>query len=105
MIFALWAAIQTNLSSNMVTATLVGTVASTVIASTFSTLNLEATICIIGMLSSFAFATPPSMPHIAIISSSETLSTKEVFIYGIIIMLLSVLVALLISYPIGLLIF
>ena len=104
-IFALWAAIQTNLSSNMVTATLVGTIASTVIASTFSTLNLEATICIIGMLSSFAFATPPSMPHIAIISSSETLSTKEVFIYGLIIMLLSVLVALLISYPIGLLIF
>ena len=104
-IFALWAAIQTNLSSNMVTATLVGTVASTVIASTFSTLNLEATICIIGMLSSFAFATPPSMPHIAIISSSETLSTKEVFIYGLIIMLLSILVALLISYPIGLLIF
>ena len=104
-IFALWAAIQTNLSSNMVTATLVGTVASTVIASTFSTLNLEATICIIGMLSSFAFATPPSMPHIAIISSSETLSTKEVFIYGLIIMLLSVLVAFLISYPIGLLIF
>ena len=104
-IFALWAAIQTNLSSNMVTATLVGTVASTVIASTFSALNLEATICIIGMLSSFAFATPPSMPHIAIISSSETLSTKEVFIYGLIIMLLSVLVALLISYPIGLLIF
>lgn len=104
-IFALWAAIQTNLSSNMVTATLVGTVASTVIASTFSTLNLEATICIIGMLSSFAFATPPSMPHIAIISSSETLSTKEVFIYGLIIMLLSVLVTLLISYPIGLLIF
>ena len=104
-IFALWAAIQTNLSSNMVTATLVGTVASTVIASTFSTLNLEATICIIGMLSSFAFATPPSMPHIAIISSSETLSTKEVFIYGLIIMLLSVLAALLISYPIGLLIF
>lgn len=104
-IFALWAAIQTNLSSNMVTATLVGTVASTVIASTFSTLNLEATICIIGMLSSFAFATPPSMPHIAIISSSETLSTKEVFIYGLIIMLLSVSVALLISYPIGLLIF
>lgn len=104
-IFALWTAIQTNLSSNMVTATLVGTVASTVIASTFSTLNLEATICIIGMLSSFAFATPPSMPHIAIISSSETLSTKEVFIYGLVIMLLSVLVALLISYPIGLLIF
>ena len=57
------------------------------------------------MLSSFAFATPPSMPHIAIISSSQTLSTKEVFIYGILVMFLSILTALLISYPIGLLIF
>ena len=104
-IFALWGAIQTNLSSNMVTATLVGTVASTILISTSSSLNLEATICIIGMLSSFAFATPPSMPHIAIISSSETLSTKEVFIYGILVMFLSILLALLISYPIGLLIF
>ena len=89
----------------MVTATLVGTVASTILISTSSSLNLEATICIIGMLSSFAFATPPSMPHIAIISSSETLSTKEVFIYGILVMFLSVLIALLISYPIVLLMF
>lgn len=104
-IFALWAAVQTNLSSNMVTATLVATVASTILTSTFSTLNLEATICIIGMIASFAFATPPSMPHIAIISASESTSTKEVFIYGSILMLISVLVSLLISYPIGLLIF
>ena len=69
-IFALWAAVQTNLSSNMVTATLVATVASTILTSTFSSLNLEATICVIGMIASFAFATPPSMPHIAIISAS-----------------------------------
>ena len=104
-IFALWAAIQTNLSSNMVTATLVSTVASTILASTITSLNLEATICIIGMLASFAFATPPSMPHIAIISSSESCSAKDVFIFGSILMLLSVIVALLISYPLGLLIF
>ena len=104
-IFALWAAVQTNLSSNMVTATLVATVASTILTSTFSTLNLEATICIIGMIASFAFATPPSMPHIAIISASESTSTKEVFIYGSILMVISVIVSLLISYPIGLLIF
>ena len=104
-IFALWAAVQTNLSSNMVTATLVATVASTILTSTFSTLNLEATICIIGMIASFAFATPPSMPHIAIISASESTSTKEVFIYGSILMVISVIISLLISYPIGLLIF
>ena len=104
-IFALWAAVQTNLSSNMVTATLVATVASTILTSTFSTLNLEATICIIGMIASFAFATPPSMPHIAIISASESTSTKEVFIYGSILMVISVIISLLISYPIGLLVF
>ena len=104
-IFALWAAVQTNLSSNMVTATLVATVASTILTSTFSTLNLEATICVIGMIASFAFATPPSMPHIAIISASESTSTKEVFIYGSILMVISVIVSLLISYPIGLLVF
>ena len=104
-IFALWAIVQTNLSSNMVTATLVGTVAGTIISSTFTSLNLEATICIVGMLSSFAFATPPSMPHIAIIASSETCSTKDVFIYGSILMVLSLIVALLVSYSIGLLVF
>lgn len=104
-IFACWAAIQTNLSSNMVTATLVGTVASTVLLSTTSQVNLTATICIVGMLSSFAFATPPSMPHIAIISASESCTTKDVFIYGGILMIFSIIVSLLISYPLGLLIF
>ena len=81
-VFIIWAIIQTNLSSNMVTATLVATVASTILLSTSTSINLNALICIIGMLSSFAFATPPAMPHIAIISSSESCSTKDVFIYG-----------------------
>ena len=57
------------------------------------------------MIASFAFATPPSMPHIAIISASEPTSTKEVFIYGSILMVISVIISLLISYPIGLLVF
>ena len=82
-----------------------GTVAGTIFSSTLNTLNLEATICIVGMLTSFAIATPPSMPHIAIIASSETCSTKDVFIYGSILMILSLIVSLLVSYPIGLLIF
>lgn len=101
-IFTLWAALQTNLSSNMVTANLVATVASSILIAT--TLNLEAVICIIGMLSSFAFATPPSMPHIAMISSSEYCSTKDVLIYGIILMFISILLSLLVAYPLGTLI-
>lgn len=104
-IFAIWAAIQTNLSSNMVTATLVATVASTVLITSSSTLNLSATICIIGMLASFAFATPPSMPHIAIISSSQSCSTKDVFLYGLILMIISIVISLVVAYPLGTLIF
>lgn len=104
-IFILWAIIQTNLSSNMVTATLVAGVASTILLSSFTSLNYEATICIIGMLSSFAFATPPSMPHIALVASSESATSKDVLLYGSITALISVILALFIAYPLGTLIF
>lgn len=103
-IFALWAAIQTNLSSNMVTATLVATVASVVLGRINVPLNTSAVICIIGMLASFAFATPPSMPHIAIVAGSEHCSAKDVLIFGGILMFVSVAVAILVGYPLGLLV-
>ena len=99
-IFALWAALQTNVSSNMVTATLVATVAAAIIRSTGVGLNVAAVACIIGMLASFAFATPPSMPHIAIVAGSDYCSTKDVLIYGSLLMLASVLVALA-AYPLA----
>ena len=100
-IFVVWAAIQTNLSSNMVTATLVATIAASIITSTTMSLNLNATICLIGMMASFAFATPPSMPHIAIAAGSDYCSTKDVLIYGSALMLISIIVAVFIGYPIG----
>ena len=100
-IFVCWAAIQTNLSSNMVTATLVATVASSILAAINSTLNVETVICLIGMMASFAFATPPSMPHIAIIAGGETCNTKDVLIYGGLLMIISIVVTLLIGYPLG----
>lgn len=103
-IFGLWAIIQTNLSSNMVTATLVATVASSILISIKTSLNINAVICIIGMLASFAFATPPSMPHIAIIAGGEYANTKDVLIYGSMLMVVSLLCALLIGYPLGTLI-
>ena len=103
-IFITWAAIQTNLSSNMVTATLVATVASSILVSITSGLNLEVVICLIGMMASFAFATPPSMPHIAIVAGSECANTKDVLIFGSILMIISIVVTLLIGYPLGVLV-
>ena len=85
----------------MVTATLVATIAASIITSTTMSLNLNATICLIGMMASFAFATPPSMPHIAIAAGSDYCSTKDVLIYGSALMLISIIVAVFIGYPIG----
>jgi len=93
-IFLLWALIQTNLSSNMTTATVVSTVAATLIAATPSLgVNSVVLILLIGMLSSFAFATPPSMPHIAIIGKGDYCNTKEVLAYGSLLMIISLGVA------------
>lgn len=103
-VFVLWAAIQTNLSSNMVTATLVATVASSILVGVGSELNLSVVICLIGMMASFAFATPPSMPHIAIVAGSDSCTTKDVLIYGGMLMIISIVVTLLIGYPLGTLI-
>ena len=100
-IFGVWAMLQTNVSSNMVTATLVSAVASSVIASTGIALNLNAVVCIIGCLSSYAFATPPSMPHIAIVAGSEYCDTKTVLTYGSVLMIISLIIALCIGYPLA----
>lgn len=101
-IFVVWAAIQTNLSSNMVTATLVATIAATILTSASTQLNLNATICLIGMMASFAFATPPSMPHIAIAAGSDYCTTKDVLIFGSALMFISIIISIAIGYPLGL---
>ena len=103
-IFTTWAALQTNVSSNMVTATLVATVAASILSSGNSDLAFNAVIAIIGMMASFAFATPPSMPHIAIVAGSEYATTKDVLIFGSILMVITIIISLLVGYPLGMLI-
>lgn len=102
-IFVIWALVQTNLSSNMVTATLVSSVAVSVIGSA-GTVDLNAMVAIVGMLSAFAFATPPSMPHIAITASSGYATTKDCLKFGMLLMLLSAIVAVAIGYPLAMLV-
>ena len=88
----------------MVTATLVSAVASSIIISTGVDVNLNAVICLIGMLSAYAFATPPSMPHIAIVAGSDYCDTKSVLLYGSLVMVLSLIVSLCVGYPLATLI-
>lgn len=104
-IFVVWPAIQTNLSSNMVTATLVATVCASVLRMVpQSSINFAAIICMIGMLSAYAFATPPSMPHIAIAAGSEYADTNSVLIYGTILMVISIVISVCVGYPIAMLV-
>ena len=103
-LFIVWAGIQTNVSSNMVTATLVSTVASSVLLGKEG-INVVVVVCLIGMMASFAFATPPSMPHVAIASGSGWSDTKSMLTYGGIMLFVSVIIACVVGYPLGLLIF
>jgi sodium-dependent dicarboxylate transporter 2/3/5 len=66
-------------------------------------IDYNATICIIGFLASMAFATPPSMPHIAIVTGSEYCNTKDVLIFGSVTALVAVVVVLIVGYPLGIL--
>lgn len=100
-IFVVWAMLQTNLSSNMVTATLVATVASGILSSITNSLNINAVICLIGMVSAYAFATPPSMPHIAIAAGSEYADTKSLLIYGSILMFVATIIIVCAGYPLA----
>ncbi|MDF2803838.1 MAG: sodium:sulfate symporter [Anaerocolumna sp.] len=100
-IFTLWAAIQTNMSSNMVTVTVVTAVAIPLVTATNGVVNTAAIVSIIGMMSAYAFATPPAMPHVAIAAGSGWVSTASLFKYGTILMIVSVVVTVAIGYPIA----
>ncbi len=98
-IFIAWACIQTNLSSNMVTVTVVTNVAIPILLAYGSDINTAGVVSLIGMMGAYAFATPPAMPHIAISAASGWTNTQSMFKYGFIFMIITTLVASFIGYP------
>lgn len=104
LIFLLWTSIETNLSSNMVTVTVVCTVAIPLTLS-LANVNTQALAILIGMMASYAFATPPAMATIAFALGTGYTTTKEMAKYGLILMVLCTLVATFIGYPLANMIF
>lgn len=100
-IFTLWSAIQTNLSSNMVTVTVVSAVALPIALTISDKLNPAAIACIIGLMASFSFATPPAHPNVALAASSGWTSTKQMMMYGFMIMIIAVIITIMIGYPLA----
>lgn len=79
--FCLWAGIQTNLASNMVTVSLVSN-ALLGVYSHQQNLVLPLLISLVGMLSSFSFATPPAMPCVAVATASGYTNPRSMFLWG-----------------------
>lgn len=101
LLFTLWAALQTNLSSNMVTVTVVTAVSIPLTLATDGAVSAPAIVAIIGMMAAYAFATPPAMPHIAIAIGSGWTNTMQVLKYGLLFMSICVAVTVVIGYPIA----
>lgn len=99
--FTVWACIQTNFSSNMVTVTVVTTVAIPLLQAAGDTVSAPAVVSLIGMMASYAFATPPAMPHIAMAIGSEWTDAKSIMKYGFIFMFISTVITVLVGYPIA----
>ncbi len=96
-----WACLQTNLSSNMVTVTVVTNVSIPILLAFGSSVNTAACVSLIGMMGAFAFATPPAMPHIAISAGSGWTNANTIFKYGIIFMIITTFIAVFIGYPLA----
>lgn len=102
LLFMAWAALQTNLSSNMVTVTVVTTASLPILLAMGSSISAAAVVGLIGFMGSMAFATPPSMPHIALISSGGWCKSSHVLSYGFLLMGISIILATFVGYYLAL---
>lgn len=101
-LFLLWAGLQTNFSSNLVTASVVTTIVITVHGSLGDTsINLAVLTALIGFMASVALMTPPAMPYVAISIGSEWTTAKDTFLYGLYLLLWTTASAVFIGYLLG----
>ncbi|MBF6625320.1 anion permease [Aerococcaceae bacterium zg-BR9] len=106
LIFVLWAGLQTNVSSNLVTVSVVTPIAIALAQSNASFAANPAIIaCFIGFMASMALMTPPAMPYVAISVGSNWVSARQAFLYGLWMVFISVVMCMVIGYPIGNMIF
>ncbi|TYT79297.1 SLC13 family permease [Treponema phagedenis] len=100
-IFAAWAAIMTNLASNMVTVTVVCAVTIPICSATGGLISTPAVAMIVGMLGGYAFAIPPAHPNVALAIGSGWTKTSQVAAYGSALMAVSIIISTFIGYPLA----
>lgn len=101
--FVAWTLIQTNFASNIVTTTVVCSIAIPLLYSMpADSVSVAAMASIIGMAAAFAFMTPPGMTSVnGVAAASGWTNAKNMFIWGGILVFLSFFVMTFFSYPIG----
>ena len=101
LVFTVWAAVMTNVASNMVTVTVVCAVAIPLCMASGGAVSTPAIAMIIGMLASYAFVTPPAHPNVPLAIGSGWTKTGQVILYGTILMVISIVVTVAVGYPIA----
>lgn len=97
MIFIIWAGIQTNVSSNLVTVSFV----TTFLMTTMTNLpipQIRMLAMMIGFMSSMAIMTPPAMPYVSIAIGSQWTKSQVCLKYGGAVVMLSMLSLLIVGY-------
>lgn len=94
-IILLWVSLQTNFSSNIVTITVVSNICIPLIISNKYDIDIKTLTIMMGLLSSLAFMTPPSMPHISIAGSSGYAKPSTIFKLGFILITFSLIICIL----------
>jgi sodium-dependent dicarboxylate transporter 2/3/5 len=92
--------IATNFSSNTVCATVFFTI-SAPIALAMGNVNMVALACVIGAAASYAFATPPSTMPMSVVAGTGWVDVKQMFKYGGLMAICSILILAFIGYPIA----
>ena len=96
--------IATNFSSNTVCATVFFTIAAP-IAAAMGTINMSALASMIAAAASYAFATPPATMPMAVVAGTGWVDVKDMFRYGGLIAIISILALSFIGYPIASMVF
>ena len=101
LVFAVWTYIMTNACSNMVTVTVVCAVALPICLASGGALNAASMAAMIGMGASYAFVLPPAHPNVALAIGTGWTNTSQVVKYGLPLMVIALLAAAFVGYPIG----
>ena len=101
--FMTWAVVETNFSSNIVTTTVVSSVALSVLtAMPAGSVNVAAAVCMVGFAAGICNMTPAGQSTVNTVAiGTGWTDTKSMFVWGLVFAVMAILVLSFIAYPLG----